>query len=165
MHLGSRFFLTDVISDATEKALCDFMYRSAEKGILYVSRRFNLTATGRADGQTPSWSCPSRLDLIESRTVLPEGRTLLYLMGTSSHPHIKQRARVAYSVLDCDMGIRTVANLGSTPGTTTEGKTTPNLTHEKVVTDEQTRVHSWLLTIERFRVIRRGSVRRRLLHG
>lgn len=106
---------------------------SAERAILYVSQRFNLTATERTDGRTPSWSCPSRLDLIESRTVLPEGRTLLHLMGTSSRSHIKQRARVAYSLLDCDIGID-VRISGSTPGTTTEEKTmaTPNLTREKV---------------------------------
>lgn len=104
--------------------------RSAEKAILYVSQRFNLTATGWTDGRTPSWSCPSRLDLIESRTVLLEGRTLLHLMRTSSCSHIKQRRLLAsltrYWIATWALTSESLRISGSTPGITTEKETTTN---------------------------------------
>lgn len=93
------FFDRPLSDKRNEPAFCDCTYGRDRKAILYVSRRFNLTATGRTvDGS--SRSCRSRLDLIESRTVLPEERrpSLFHLVERTSRSHIKQRAAITSGI-------------------------------------------------------------------
>jgi len=139
---GLFFFFQLPLSDRLDgQALLLLHVRSAEKAILYVFRRFNLTATERiVNGQTPSWSCPSRLDLIESRTVLLERteQTFLYLMGTSLRPHKTVCSRRLFSIElrhECwrPLWISSQHLAPRHTHTHTEGETTvmPNLTSQK----------------------------------
>lgn len=99
LRFGLFFSIDCYRTNETVRLFATARTPQSRKAILYVLRRFNLTATERTvDGR--SRSCRSRLDLIESRTVLPEerGSSFLHLMETTSRPHIKQRATITLGI-------------------------------------------------------------------